>query len=55
MNEELPISPFTGEPYDPELGIRINGGERTAQRIVKKALKKQEEERRKQAEKKAKR
>ncbi len=23
MNEDLPISPFTGEPYDPEWGTQI--------------------------------
>jgi len=23
MSEELPISPFTGEPYDPEWGTQI--------------------------------
>ncbi len=43
MKKELPISPFTGEPYDPAWGTRIQkGGERTAQKIVERAVKREE-------------
>jgi len=34
----LPISPLTGEPYDPELGIMLqkgSGNQQTIQRVVK--------------------
>lgn len=46
--KELPISPFTGEPYDPELGFFTQkGGKRIAQKIVEREIKRLEREQKK--------
>ncbi len=41
--QKLPISPFTGEPYDLAWGTRIKkGGKRTSEKIVERAIKREE-------------